>query len=117
MRSLPLIQIAPASGLSSPTSVLRNTDFPVPEGPSITLISPAGSVSVTSFQMVWDPKRFVRPSTCDGSTSEGWGPLPRALLTGLPSISTSTTLFVTVMSPGMLELSWMPEDAMLASVL
>src|SRR5689334_2530605 len=55
--------IDPASGLSSPTSVLRNTDLPVPEGPSITEISPAGRVSVTSFQMTCDPNRLVSPST------------------------------------------------------
>src|SRR6476469_9564236 len=55
--------IDPASGLSRPTSVLRNTDLPVPEGPSITEISPAGSVRVTSFQITWDPNRLVSPST------------------------------------------------------
>src|SRR4051812_48774801 len=55
--------IDPASGLSSPTRVLRNTDLPVPEGPSITEISPAGSVRVTSFQITWDPNRLVSPST------------------------------------------------------
>src|SRR5689334_2604902 len=53
----------PESGLSRPTSVLRKTDLPVPEGPSMTEISPAGRVSVTSFQMTWDPNRLVRPST------------------------------------------------------
>ena len=37
--------------------------LPVPEGPSITEISPAGRVSVTSFQMVWEPNRLVSPST------------------------------------------------------
>jgi hypothetical protein len=61
--SLPSIQIDPRSGRSRPTSVLRNTDFPVPDGPSITEISPAGSVSVTSCQITWGPKDFVSPST------------------------------------------------------
>lgn len=51
--SVPAIRIDPRSGLSSPTSVLRNTDLPVPEGPSITETSPAGSVSETSCQMTW----------------------------------------------------------------
>src|SRR5690349_20251508 len=55
--------IEPASGLSSPTRVLRKTDLPVPEGPSITEISPAGRVRETSFQITCDPKRLVRPST------------------------------------------------------
>ena len=43
-------------------SVLRNTDLPVPDGPSIALTSPIGSVSVTSCQIVWDPNRLVTPS-------------------------------------------------------
>lgn len=51
--SVPAIRIDPRSGLSSPTSALRNTDLPVPEGPSITETSPAGSVSETSCQMTW----------------------------------------------------------------
>src|SRR4051794_25823772 len=55
--------IEPRSGLSRPTSVLRKTDLPVPEGPSITEISPAGRVSETSCQMTWRPKDFVSPST------------------------------------------------------
>src|SRR6478736_5676863 len=55
--------IDPASGLSRPTSVLRNTDLPVPEGPSMTEISPAGSVRVTSRQIVCEPKVLVRPVT------------------------------------------------------
>src|SRR6476619_4121205 len=55
--------IEPASGLSSPTSVLRKTDLPVPDGPSMTEISPAGSVRVTSRQIVCEPKVLVRPVT------------------------------------------------------
>ena len=43
--------------------VLRNTDLPVPEGPSITEISPAGSVRVTSPQIGCLPKDLVRPLT------------------------------------------------------
>src|SRR5437868_5739982 len=53
----------PRSGLSSPTSDFRNTDLPVPDGPRRTEISPAGTVSETSCQMVWRPKDLVRPST------------------------------------------------------
>src|SRR6187551_2632190 len=55
--------IDPRSGLSRPTRVLRKTDLPVPEGPSITEISPAGRVRVTSCQITWRPKDFVSPST------------------------------------------------------
>lgn len=51
--SRPWIVMEPRSGLSRPTSVLRNTDLPVPEGPSMTETSPAGSVSETSCQMTW----------------------------------------------------------------
>ena len=40
--------------------VLSSTDLPVPDGPSITQISPAGTVSVTSPQISWLPKLFVR---------------------------------------------------------
>ena len=55
--------IEPFSGLSSPIRDLRNTDLPVPDGPSSTLTSPGGSVSVTSDQMFARPKDFVSPST------------------------------------------------------
>ena len=55
--------IEPFSGLSRPTSDFRNTDLPVPEGPSRTEISPGGSVRVTSLQMFWLPNDFDRPST------------------------------------------------------
>ena len=61
--SVPSMWTWPLSGLSRPISVLRNTDFPVPEGPSITQISPAGSVRDTSPQISWLPKDLVRPST------------------------------------------------------
>ena len=40
--SVPSITTLPRSGLSRPISVLRSTDLPVPEGPSITQISPGG---------------------------------------------------------------------------
>src|SRR5215210_3569034 len=55
--------IEPRSGLSSPTRVLSSTDLPVPDGPSITEISPAGSVSETSCQITCRPKDLVSPST------------------------------------------------------
>jgi hypothetical protein len=61
--SLPSMTIEPFSGLSRPIRHFRKTDLPVPDGPSMTLISPAGSVRVTSSQMVWLPKRLVRFST------------------------------------------------------
>jgi hypothetical protein len=60
--SVPSMKTLPSSGFSSPMSVFRSTDLPVPEGPSITEISPAGNVRVTSFQMTWLPKLFERPS-------------------------------------------------------
>src|SRR3954464_14521295 len=55
--------IEPRSGLSRPTRVLRKTDLPVPEGPSMTEISPAGRVRETSCQMTCRPKDLVSPST------------------------------------------------------
>src|SRR5262245_2673028 len=61
--SWPSMWMWPRSGLRSPISVLRNTDFPVPDGPSMTEISPAGRVSVTSPQMSCRPKDLVSPST------------------------------------------------------
>ena len=61
--SVPSIMMLPLSGLSRPISVLRNTDLPVPEGPSITQISPAGMVRVTSPQISCLPKDLVRSST------------------------------------------------------
>src|SRR5688500_14206079 len=53
----------PRSGLSSPTRVLSSTDLPVPDGPSMTEISPAGSVRETSCQITCRPKDLVSPST------------------------------------------------------
>ncbi len=41
--SVPSMTMEPLSGLISPMRVLRKTDLPVPDGPSITQISPAGS--------------------------------------------------------------------------
>src|SRR4051812_45879857 len=61
--SVPSMTIEPFSGLSSPMRVLRKTDLPVPDGPSRTLISPAGRVRLTFSQMVWRPKRLVRSVT------------------------------------------------------
>src|SRR3954453_726081 len=60
--STPSITTLPRSGLSSPMRVLSRTDLPVPEGPSITQISPAGTVRETSPQMSCLPKDLVRPS-------------------------------------------------------
>ncbi|CAB4768595.1 unannotated protein [freshwater metagenome] len=60
---MPSMMIEPWSGLSRPMRVLRNTDLPVPEGPSITQISPAGTVRVTSPQMSCLPKDLLRCST------------------------------------------------------
>ena len=78
--------IDPRSGLSSPTSVLRNTDLPVPEGPSMTEISPAGSVSETSCQMTWRPKDLVSPSTVISTPTWHTSPLGR---TGSSRVLTS----------------------------
>src|SRR2546426_11399101 len=61
--STPLIMQLPRSGLSRPIIDLRNTDLPVPDGPSSALTSPGGSVNVTSRQMFCLPKDLVRPST------------------------------------------------------
>ena len=61
--SVPSMRIEPLSGLSRPMSVLRKTDLPVPDGPSITQISPAGIVRVTSPQISCLPKDLVRSLT------------------------------------------------------
>ena len=60
--STPSMTTLPRSGLSRPIRVFSRTDLPVPEGPSITQISPAGTVSVTSPQISCLPKDLVRPS-------------------------------------------------------
>src|SRR3954451_18362876 len=60
--STSLRTIDPFSGFSRPTSDLRKTDLPVPDGPSITEISSGGTVRVTSLQMFWLPNDFVRPA-------------------------------------------------------
>ena len=58
----------PLSGLSRPMMVFSRTDLPVPDGPSITQISPAGMVRVTSPQISCLPKLFVRSVDLDLNT-------------------------------------------------
>lgn len=74
--STPLMSTRPFSGFSSPMMDFRKTVFPVPEGPSMTLTSPAGRVRLTSCQMFCLPKDFVRPSTTTsipiGPPSKWW---------------------------------------------
>src|SRR3954451_22517982 len=60
--SVPSMTTEPLSGFSRPMIVLSSTDLPVPEGPSITQISPGGTVKVTSPQMSCLPKDLVSPS-------------------------------------------------------
>ena len=60
--SVPSMTTEPRSGFSRPIRVLSSTDLPVPDGPSITQISPAGTVRVTSPQMSCLPKDLVSPS-------------------------------------------------------
>src|SRR5690349_13494525 len=60
--STPSMTTEPSSGFSRPMIVFRRTDLPVPDGPSITQISPAGTVRVTSFQMSDLPNDLVRCS-------------------------------------------------------
>src|SRR5882757_7137189 len=57
------MMILPFSGVSSPIRDFRNTDLPVPDGPSSTLTSPGGSVRVTSDQMLDLPNDLLSPST------------------------------------------------------
>src|SRR3954454_18872087 len=80
--SVPWMVIDPCSGLSRPTSDLRKTDLPVPEGPSSTEISPGGRVRVTSLQMFWLPNDLVNPST--------WTATPTVDLPRLPAPSPAT---------------------------
>src|SRR4051812_31256523 len=54
------MKIEPFSGLSRPMIDFSSTDLPVPDGPSSTLTSPAGSVNVTSDQMFELPNDFER---------------------------------------------------------
>src|SRR5882757_8181085 len=75
--SVSVTTMLPRSGLSSPTNDLRNTDLPVPEGPSSTEISPGGRVSVTSDQISWLPKDLVSPSTATATPTDQ---LPRVRL-------------------------------------
>ena len=63
MMSVPSMTIEPRSGRSRPMRDFRNTDLPVPDGPSRTLTSPAGISNVTSSQILEDPKDFVSPFT------------------------------------------------------
>src|SRR5262245_18432471 len=60
--SVPSMTTEPRSGLSRPMMVLSSTDLPVPDGPSITQISPGGTVRVTSPQISCLPKDLVSPS-------------------------------------------------------
>src|SRR6478609_11896093 len=63
MMSVPSMKIEPRSGRSSPMRDFRNTDLPVPEGPSNTLTSPEGISRVTSSQILEEPNDFVSPLT------------------------------------------------------
>src|ERR1700759_3927052 len=54
------MKIEPFSGFSNPMIDFSSTDLPVPDGPSNTLTSPAGSVNVTSDQMFELPNDFER---------------------------------------------------------
>src|SRR5688572_30437805 len=78
-----LMTIEPFSGFSRPTSDLRNTDLPVPEGPSSTEISPGGRVRVTSLQMFWLPNDFDRFSTST-ATPTSYLPLHSGCVAGSP---------------------------------
>lgn len=62
MRSVSWMTILPYSGLTRPIRHFRKTDFPVPDGPSNTLISPRGIVKLMSRQIVVFPNDFVIPS-------------------------------------------------------
>src|SRR3712207_7399376 len=64
-----LFRSEPLSGLSSPTSDLRNTDLPVPDGPSRTEISPGGNVRVTSLQMFWLDRKSTRLNSSHANIS------------------------------------------------
>jgi hypothetical protein len=57
------MMIEPLSGLSSPIKDFRNTDLPVPDGPSRTDTSPGGRVRVTSDQISCLPNDLVRSVT------------------------------------------------------
>ena len=59
------MMIEPLSGFSSPISDFRNTDLPVPDGPSRTEISPGGRVRVTSPQMRLPAEGFRQIVDCD----------------------------------------------------
>src|SRR5436190_8464394 len=76
--STPSITTLPLSGLSRPIRHLSSTDLPVPDGPSITQISPAGTVRVTSPQISCLPKLFVRSLISISTPIEL--PLPRSWL-------------------------------------
>src|SRR4051794_30793073 len=73
--SVSLMTMEPFSGLSRPTSDFRNTDLPVPDGPSSTEISPGGRVSVTSLQMFWLPNDFDSCSTSTATPTTACPPL------------------------------------------
>jgi hypothetical protein len=57
------MKIEPFSGVNKPIRHFRNTDLPVPEGPSSTDTSPGGNVIVRSDQMLAGPNDFESPST------------------------------------------------------
>src|ERR1700730_12310771 len=68
MMLVPSTTIEPRSGRRSPIRDFRNTDLPVPEGPSRTLTSPTETSTLTAPQSRWGPKDLVNPST--------WIPMP-----------------------------------------
>src|ERR1700712_3446873 len=90
-RSVSWMKIEPFSGFNNPMIDFSSTDLPVPDGPSSTLISPAGSVSVTSDQMFELPndfERFLIPTSTPPIDVSSWpGVRPRRVeppVAGLP---------------------------------
>src|SRR3954454_14589371 len=94
--SVSLMMIEPSSGLSRPTSDFRNTDLPVPDGPSSTEISPGGNVRVTSLQMFLLPKDLVSPSTSTATPTSASPSAPAALPVPAPPHRRAPAVCVTL---------------------
>ena len=62
---LALDRTVPRSGWMSPTMWLIVTVLPAPEGPSRTVISPAGTVRSTPWRISERPKRLTTPDELD----------------------------------------------------
>src|SRR5437588_4488486 len=89
-KSLPFTRMAPSSGSSNPTMCLIVTVFPAPDGPSSTVIAPAGTTRSTPSRTRSEPNSLTTPwsSIAARSSQPGISTLDRGMSKLRPSLRT-----------------------------